>query len=284
MNHKIIQIDSLTQAGHPDVQNEDRYGLSDKIAFVIDGATGLTKQAKDFGGLSEPAWLAERAAQSFLSVGEEIQDVKSAVIEISKIVQNHYPNPDEQPPVASFISVDIVRDNLLTLHALGDCTAILADEDGVFFCEDVSSPTSRMEWIYAQRDYNRGARFNEKGRMTGDAEFDRIMLERRANQNKPSSDIWTLSKYPEAVDHFVTRDFPIKGKITGLLCTDGVFRLCDMFNLISPNELLYHAQHKGLNYIFDMLRYIEHDLDPQGDIFPRYKRSDDATALLFEVN
>ena len=47
--------------------------------------------------------------------------------------------------------------------------------------------------------------------------------------------------------------------------------------------LVETASREGLSKLLAELRVVEHREDPDGLAFPRFKRSDDATALLFEI-
>jgi hypothetical protein len=70
---------------------------------------------------------------------------------------------------------------------------------------------------------------------------------------------------------------------TGLLCTDGFAALCDQYGRYSPADLVAAAKSQGLKALLAELRHVERTEDPDGLLYPRFKISDDATALLFEV-
>ena len=69
----------------------------------------------------------------------------------------------------------------------------------------------------------------------------------------------------------------------GLLCTDGFAALADQYGRYSPAEMVATARSAGLKAMLAELRRIERTEDPDGRLYPRFKISDDATALLFEV-
>jgi hypothetical protein len=67
-----------------------------------------------------------------------------------------------------------------------------------------------------------------------------------------------------------------------LLATDGFYALVEDYKRYGDRELIATAQTIGLATLARELRHIEND-DPNGERFPRMKKSDDATALLVRV-
>jgi hypothetical protein len=69
---------------------------------------------------------------------------------------------------------------------------------------------------------------------------------------------------------------------TLLLATDGFLALASDYGAYSADSLMTAAQEKGLAALGEELRAIEAG-DSGGDKFPRFKKSDDATALLLRL-
>ncbi len=67
-----------------------------------------------------------------------------------------------------------------------------------------------------------------------------------------------------------------------LLATDGFLALASDYGVYSADSLMAAAQSKGLAALGEELRTIEAG-DAGGDKFPRFKKSDDATALLLQL-
>jgi hypothetical protein len=67
-----------------------------------------------------------------------------------------------------------------------------------------------------------------------------------------------------------------------LLATDGFYALVEDYQRYGDRELIATAQAIGLQALARELRHIEDD-DPNGERYPRMKKSDDATALLVRV-
>jgi hypothetical protein len=64
-----------------------------------------------------------------------------------------------------------------------------------------------------------------------------------------------------------------------LLASDGFLALASDYARYTPETLLAAAAARGLGTLGEELRAVEAS-DPEGLRFPRFKRSDDATALL----
>jgi hypothetical protein len=106
---------------------------------------------------------------------------------------------------------------------------------------------------------------------------------RRALYNTEDGQVWTLGANPDAASHIVTRPLPAALPAYGLLCTDGFAALVDLYRRYDAASLIERARTEGLVPLLAELRAIEQREDPDGLTYPRFKVSDDATAVLFEV-
>ena len=68
-----------------------------------------------------------------------------------------------------------------------------------------------------------------------------------------------------------------------LLASDGFLALVSDYKAYDVEGLMEAACDTGLQALGEELRAIEHN-DPRGTQFPRFKPSDDATALLLKVS
>jgi hypothetical protein len=67
-----------------------------------------------------------------------------------------------------------------------------------------------------------------------------------------------------------------------LLVSDGFLALASDYNRYDADGLLEAASFKGLRALYNEIRDIE-NADPEGRKFPRFKKSDDATAIFLKV-
>jgi len=88
---------------------------------------------------------------------------------------------------------------------------------------------------------------------------------------------------PEAADHLVSERLDIRGKAHAIVCSDGFSDLAVLYATYDSTSLVRTALAKGLRPMLDELRRFEREIDPEGLRYPRYKQSDDTTALLVEL-
>jgi hypothetical protein len=86
----------------------------------------------------------------------------------------------------------------------------------------------------------------------------------------------------KAAAHVSRRVMKIKPGSAILLLTDGFLALVSDYGAYSADSLMDGGDGKGLAGLGEELRAIEAD-DSGGDKFPRFKKSDDATALLLRL-
>ena len=103
----------------------------------------------------------------------------------------------------------------------------------------------------------------------------------RSRRNRINSgDSWLFSPDVKAASHVSRR--VVKAASHILLATDGFLALASDYGAYSADSLMAAVLDKGLVALGEQLRAIEAD-DVGGDKFPRFKKSDDATALLLRL-
>ena len=106
----------------------------------------------------------------------------------------------------------------------------------------------------------------------------------RTTRNRINSgNSWLFSPDAKAASHVARRIMKLAPGATLLLASDGFLALASDYGAYSADRLMEAALSKGLAALGEELRAIEAD-DAQGAKFPRFKASDDATALLLEVS
>ena len=119
-------IESLTIAGTSGGANDDRIGLADAHAWVIDGCTDLGDPGL-LGARGGAAWIAGEADRAFAgaegALGAICSDVFDTVARRYAECRTREAEPWELPS-AAFLAVT-VRDATLECAWLGDCPAVL---------------------------------------------------------------------------------------------------------------------------------------------------------------
>ena len=137
-----------------------------------------------------------------------------------------------------------------------------------------------IETDHAARHLKRAGGFSKQTNLLKDPETITTLRHIRSLQNTEQTGVWTLGLVPQAAEHlFVEQlDVPLDG--IALLCSDGFSALVNDYGRYTAASLLQAACSHGLQSLIDELRQRETSVDPEAVKYPRFKQSDDATALL----
>lgn len=281
----LTLIETLSLAGDRAKQNDDACGVSNDCAWVIDGATDLHSPPLT-SHASDAAWIAQFAnvfiGANIAADGEDyLRDVVREASHAAAFAFEHEARakPDERwmSPLASLLMVAEDADGVVGLD-LGDCRFYALGDDGV--AQEFGGPP-----LAADNETKLAAQAAQSAGQTpllrhGDT-LD--MLRRmRAKQNGGGAG-WTFCLYPQCADEARVWRAPLKRPAHILIATDGFSALCDRYGAYDAGGLVRAALDKGLQELGRELRAIEAD-DSGGARHPRWKRSDDATAVLLRLS
>jgi serine/threonine protein phosphatase PrpC len=108
----------------------------------------------------------------------------------------------------------------------------------------------------------------------------RAVMRRNRERHVDGTGPPVLGMHPDVARRLEHRSAPLKPGGALLLATDGFSALCELYARMTPRDLLKAACASGLEGLARELRRLEDEVDPLGQRWPRFKRSDDATALL----
>lgn len=94
---------------------------------------------------------------------------------------------------------------------------------------------------------------------------------------------WLFAPDARSAQYAKLSAHPVVSGARLLLASDGFLALATDYGRYSPEMLLDAAESRGLEGLGSELRSVEAE-DPDGRTFPRFKRSDDATALLLSLS
>jgi hypothetical protein len=103
----------------------------------------------------------------------------------------------------------------------------------------------------------------------------------REKANTPAGE-WLFSPVAAASEHVFRARYRAPAGTLVLLCSDGFLALASAYGQMEPDALVAAARDGGLKALGERLRDIE-DADPEGRNYPRFKKCDDATAVLVRV-
>jgi hypothetical protein len=290
IHHPTLRIiDIASDPGDLSRVNEDAAGGNRSCAFVIDGATGLGGKGIVGQDGSDAAWLA-RLAKTFFEQevvsGRPMSDVvRTLNKQAATVVQESsagLPITAWSLPVASFQMVR-VDDGAIVTHGLGDCRLFLADADGAVIETTAMKGNHAAERESARRAIAHAGGLAAMKALSDDPAVREELRRRRSVYNRPEGNVWTLGTEPAAAKHLSSEPIWPRLPATGLLCSDGFAALCDQYERYDPAGLIGKAKSDGLKSLIRELRHVERTVDPNGEAYPRFKMSDDATAVLFEI-
>jgi hypothetical protein len=179
-----------------------------------------------------------------------------------------------QLPISSLL---MIEETPIGVHGvdLGDCRAVTLDASGASFVaggpEDAADDESAL--AAQQTDADRP--------LLQRADTIAMLRRMRGELNQPGSR-WTFCLDPACAGHARAFSWTLQRPAHILLMTDGFSALVDRYKVYDPAGLVRAAAAKGLQGLGRELRDIE-NADSSGAKHPRFKVSDDATALLMRL-
>lgn len=273
----IRLLDSVNDPGKGR-DSEDRVGCDPArgLAWVIDGATDVCAARLFPEASSDAFWFAGRAdgllRQSADGTPSDriaglIDGLRRAVEDETGAPIGDIP-PGDMPSAALTLVTWDRPAGRLRFAGFADCTALIRRPDAMVVA--MPKPASEKdEQAQARRLLSDGSDINA------------ALRRERAMMNRPDG-YWVLSVHPEAVSGLNAHETAAEPGTRVLLCTDGFYRLVEMYGLYDDAGLFRAAETEGLAALIGRLRAFESDAAE--DIrFGRFKTSDDAAALLVDL-
>jgi hypothetical protein len=270
-------VEAISLAGDRAKQNDDACGFAGGRAWVLDGATDLDDKPLS-GAASDASWIAH-AANAFLHVasGDLREQVRAASAAVNAAFETASVGANFarwQSPISSLL---IIEENAHGVRGLdlGDCRVFALDAAGVVFVAGGPGDAADDETALAAQQTDKDKPLLQRS--------DTIAMLRgmRAELNKPGSR-WTFGLDPACADHARAWEFALQRPAYILLMTDGFSALTDRYRAHDACGLVRAALEKGLQELGRELRAIENG-DAASAKHPRFKTSDDATALLMRL-
>ena len=280
---KLELVDSLSLPGNAEKANDDAFAYREGAAVVMDGATGLGERLMP--GPSDAAWLARFGANRIMSyLGEGVapqEAVTAALFDAdASFAQLRRREPVEryEVPFASMMLV-VADAGALDFLWYGDCAALVSHADG------------RVEIVgeAIEKRAREARRVKRLAESQGEAAASVSVREEflpalRSARNLVNTEKAGYLFGPEviAADHTRSKRIEAAPGAHVLLVSDGFLALASDYGRYDIAGLIEAAKKDGLPTLMRELRDIE-EKDPDGRQFPRFKKSDDATAVLVRV-
>jgi hypothetical protein len=280
---KFALLDSLTLPGNSSKPNDDAMAYDEHAAVVFDGATGLGDNLMP--GDSDAAWLATfgaRRLMAHLRDGDAPKDAaRAAMADAQKsyeALRRRAPKERWEIPYASMMlaCANAKGANMLWF---GDCAALVKRPD---------APVEVVGVAFGARTLESGnvAKLAAKHGLAPAAGINRPeyldALRKARSKTNTDKGHWIFAPDPVGASHASEQKMIAPAGTVFLLCSDGFLALASDYGCYTPETLIEAAQKKGLKALGEELRAVEAG-DPEGIKFPRFKTSDDATALLLRL-
>lgn len=255
-----MRISAATEAGSPDVPNEDWYGVTPSVIVVLDG---VTSRGSVTGSCSHGTpWYVRQLGMRLLSIAERkpwplVTALGCAIGAVSEM----HPECDLEAIDAPSAAVGVLRfsEHYAEYLVLADVTVLLETTTGIQAVTD-----NRVEASVANVPV-----------MAPDV-GEQIAARRKADRNREGG-YWVAAGDPDAADHAVARIVPLDGLKRAAVMTDGAARGTDLFGWPTVRTLALGAD------LIANVRTME-ARDPDCTQWPRFKMSDDATAVFWEAD
>jgi hypothetical protein len=275
-------LDQLSLPGDPAKANEDAFGHGGNAAVVIDGATPLGDGLMP--GPSDAAWIAQfgaRRLMAHLRDGDGARKALRATLgdtqKSFEALRRHPPEEMWQTPCASLM-LAVAGDSAVEFLSFGDCAALIQPEGGAVVVVGETFDKRAAEAERAQAI----AKEKNLSPASGLSRPEFIGTLRAARNRINAGNTWLFSPDVKAASHAARRLVQAVPGTRLLLASDGFLALASDYGAYSADSLMQAAVEKGLKALGEELRAIEAG-DAGGDRFPRFKKSDDATALLLRL-
>jgi hypothetical protein len=232
-------------------------------------------------GASDAAWIAQFGARRLMAHLKEGEAADAALTAALAETQKSFTALARGPvwekwqlPCASMMLV-VEAEAELQFFSFGDCAALVEGKDGLVTIGETLEKR--------QQEAGRAREWGNRETLPEIGEDPALLARLRAARNRINSGRnWLFSPDQRAAAHVRHAARP-KAPAMLLLATDGFFALVSDYGAYDPEGLMRAAKTKGLAALGEELRRIEND-DAHAARYPRFKKSDDATALLIAAS
>lgn len=275
-------LDTISIPGDPLKPNDDAFGHIDSAAVVFDGATSLGDPLMP--GDSDAAWIAHFGARRLMAHARDgdapADALRHALADAEKsftALRKRAPAENWEIPLASMAFVSRT-DTGFDFLWFGDCAGLL------------KRPNVPVEVLgdSIESKSHEAARAAKLAKETGLAPTTNargpafLPTLRKARNRVNTGKHWSFSPDIRAAEFVSSAAITAPPGSHLLLASDGFLALVTDYGRYTPDTLMDKVLGKGIGLLADELREIE-DADPQGHKHPRFKKSDDATAVLLQL-
>jgi serine/threonine protein phosphatase PrpC len=274
-------LDSLSLPGDPSKPNEDSFAHADGFVCVFDGATVLGENLMP--GRSDAQWIAQFGARRLRAHADDDVSPRDALRAAASDAEKSFnalrkraPAETYETPLASLMAL-FIRQDIVEALWFGDCSALIRSPDGA-----VSVVGEALKSRAQER--SRVSQLAEPEGVAATSVREKFLPSLRASRNRvnKTGGAWLFSPDANCASHAAEARLTVAPDTRILMASDGFFALVSDYGRYTVEALMDAAHSRGLKTLGEELRTIE-TADPKGHSYPRFKSSDDATALLLSL-
>jgi hypothetical protein len=269
---EAVEVSFASWPGSLSKANEDFVAASPSVAVVLDGLSAPPPLGT--GCLHGTPWFVAQLGAQVMSAtitagGEPLPDLVASAI--ARVADSHADTCDLHHPGTPSSSLAVLRerDQRVEYLLLFDSVIVLDGPSGVVVVTDRRVDAFARQEDLATREHPIGSPAHQQG-------VQDLVAAQRRHRNRAGG-YWVAGSKPAAAYQAVTGSRPHHQVKRAALLTDGVSCLVELYAAADWPELLDSLQQHGPTHGISRVRELE-DADPSGSRWPRYKRSDDATA------
>jgi hypothetical protein len=267
-----VEVSFASWPGSLSKANEDFVAASPSAAVVLDGLSAPSPLGT--GCLHGTPWYVVQLGVQVMSAAmtaddEPLQDLVASAI--ARVADSHANSCDLDHPGTPSSSLAVLReqDQRVEYLLLFDSVIVLDGPSGLVVVTDRRVDAFAQQEDLATREHPIGSPAHQE-------RVQELVAAQRRHRNQPSG-YWVAGAKPTAAYQAVTGSRPLDEVDRAALLSDGVSCLVELYAAADWLELLNSMQQHGPTHVITRVRDLE-DTDPSGSRWPRYKRSDDATA------
>jgi hypothetical protein len=265
---RVLEVLAMPGTGEGRI-TEDAHGCGNGLAFVFDGATSVADR-RLLPGDSDAGWIARAGRDALLATqpGPLRERVRRSLEDVTArfdAERDGPVGPRHNVPSAALAVIDGREAGLFA-----DCAVVVLRGDGRV--EAVTAPKTTKG---SERERAIAARALPPDALLARQKASRARMNAADGYNVFVPD-------PAAAERLAVTPLVLEAGDRALILSDGFYALVEEYGAYTDEALMAAALSKGLAALYAELRAIE-AADPQCLRFPRFKTSDDATALLVEV-
>ncbi|MGL5380696.1 hypothetical protein [Clostridium sp.] len=277
----MVYIKGIGLSDRGNKVNEDIFNITEKAAWVLDGATGLTG-SNISGFKSDASWYVDKWNEYLKKNINDNKSLKEIIRFGISIIKEEYRAfsgfdslQDVEYPCAAISLIRLVDENKIEYFVLGDCTLLFKND-----IEELEIYDRKLEQleekiidkIICEKNKNSISLLDAKKLCLEDIKNTRLL------KNKVNG-YWILELDEEAVNYALTGTVDISKDLSVCIMSDGFSQYYDTLN-ISKNskEFMELLKEKPIEELLEELRRVQEN-DGECNKYPRLKKGDDSTIV-----